>query len=274
MGFHLSGNRNFSSARAKLAEYSNQALAEIGTTVANLSLPRTAMIEALDKARDEHRFVQIRGSGGVGKSAVLRAAAQRVARDAHIFVLDPFNTPEGGWGALALRLGIQSTAREFLGDLASSGGGTLFIDSLEMFVSPSQQRTVNDLLREVAVIDGFSVVATARTEFGADGGDWLAEDAVAALGLPAIVPIGELLEDEVETLREHAQELHPRRRRSGRKPNSRTSGGEAVTLHRRSISALPNASWRIWLMPRSLAAILSSFVRIHLRGDIFSVHER
>jgi hypothetical protein len=207
MGFHLSGNRNFSSARAKLAEYSNQALAEIGTTVANLSLPRTAMIEALDKARDEHRFVQIRGSGGVGKSAVLRAAAQRVARDAHIFVLDPFNTPEGGWGALALRLGIQSTAREFLGDLASSGGGTLFIDSLEMFVSPSQQRTVNDLLREVAVIDGFSVVATARTEFGADGGDWLAEDAVAALGLPAIVPIGELLEDEVETLREHAQEL-------------------------------------------------------------------
>lgn len=206
-GFHLSGDRSFSSARAKLAEYSNQALAEIGTTVANLSLPRTAVIEALDKARDERRFVQITGSGGVGKSAVLRAAAQRVARHAHIFVLDPLNTPEGGWSALALRLGIQSTAREFLGDLASSGGGTLFIDSLEMFVSPGQQRTVNDLLREIAPIDGFSVVATARTEFGADGGDWLAKDAVATLGLPTIISIGELFEDEVETLREQAPEL-------------------------------------------------------------------
>ncbi len=206
-GFRLAGQRNFGNARAKLAEFSRQALAEIGTNVAGVSLPRTRAVEALDGALDGHRFVQLRGTGGVGKSAVFKTVTQRMQGEAHVFVLDPLNTPEGGWSALALQLGLTSTAREFLGDLASSGGCTLFIDSLEMFVSPARQRTINDLLREVAAIDGFSVVATARTEFGADGEDWLAADAVADLGVPAIVLVGDLHEDEVETLRRQAPEL-------------------------------------------------------------------
>ena len=138
---------------------------------------------------------------------MLRTVAQRVAREAHVLLLDPLNTPDGGWSALAVQFGLHSTAKEFLGDLAASGGGTLFIDSLEMFVSPSKRRTVNDLLREVAAIDSFAVVVTARSEFGADGDDWLAVDAVTALGAPAIVPVTELDDEDVETLREQAPEL-------------------------------------------------------------------
>ena len=156
---------------------------------------------------DGSRFVQIRGRGGVGKSSVLLTVARRVATDAHILVLDPINTPEGGWSALAAQLNISVTAREFLADLAASGGGTLFIDSLEMFVSPGKRRTVNDLLREIATTVGFSVVATAREEFGTDGDDWLAADAVASLGEPGIVAVPELQEDEVEILRRQAPEL-------------------------------------------------------------------
>ena len=206
-GFNLAGDRNFADARAKVAEHSRHALEDIGMSVAGTSLPRTKVVEALNAALDGHRFVQIRGSGGVGKSALLRMLAQRVAREAHVLLLDPLNTPDGGWSALALQFGVYATAKEFLGDLAASGGGTLFIDSLEMFVSPSKRRTVNDLLREVAAIDGFAVVVTARSEFGADGDDWLAVDAVTRLGAPAIVPVTELDEDDVETLRELTPEL-------------------------------------------------------------------
>jgi hypothetical protein len=206
-GFNLAGDRNFADARAKVAEHSRHALAEIGMSVAGTSLPRTKVVEALNAALDGHRFVQIRGSGGVGKSALLRMVAQRVAREAHVLLLDPLNTPDGGWSAFALQFEVHSTAKEFLGDLAASGGGTLFIDSLEMFVSPSKRRTVNDLLREVAAIDRFAVVVTARSEFGTDGDDWLAADAVTTLGVPAIVPVTELDDDDVETLREQAPEL-------------------------------------------------------------------
>lgn len=206
-GFRFAGDRDLSTARAKLAEMSRQALSEIGNTVAGVRLSRRQAVEALDQARDQHRLIEIRGGPGVGKSAVLRQLAERISGEAHVLVLDPVGTPEGGWAAFSQLLGIPVTAREFLSDLAVSGGGVLFIDSLEMFTSAARRRTVNDLLREVAAIDGFSVIATARPDFGTDGDSWLASEALSALGAAKIVAVGELDDAEVETLREHAPEL-------------------------------------------------------------------
>src|SRR3546814_12429705 len=76
-----------------------------------------------------------------------------------------------------------------------------------MMTNPVRQRTVNDLIREVSEIPGFSVVVTARPDFALDGESWLAEDALAALGVSQRVTVGELLESEVEILRERAPEL-------------------------------------------------------------------
>src|SRR3546814_14749875 len=73
-------------------------------------------------------------------------------------------------------------SREFLADLATSGGGVIFIDSLEMFTSPARRRTVNDLLREVAAIEGLSIVATSRPEYSANGDGWLAPELASLLG--------------------------------------------------------------------------------------------
>ncbi|MET4573255.1 MoxR-like ATPase [Stenotrophomonas rhizophila] len=206
-GFRLQGDRNFFGARLKLAERSRQALAEIGNSVAGVQLPRLKAVEALDLALDQHRFVEISGGPGVGKSAVLKHAAERIASQANVFVLDPVSTPEGGWAALAQTLDLQATAQEFLGDLATSGGAVIFIDSLDMFTSPGRRRTVNDLLREVAAIEGLLIVATSRPEYRLDGDDWLAPELASLLGPFHTVVVGELDDDEIETLRQHAPEL-------------------------------------------------------------------
>ncbi|WP_203323070.1 ATP-binding protein [Pseudoxanthomonas beigongshangi] len=206
-GFRFAGDRDFSVPRLKLAERSRQALAEIGNSVAGVQLPRLKAIDALDLALDQHRFVEISGGPGVGKSAVLKHAAERIAVQSNVLVLDPVSTPEGGWAALAQTLNLQATAQEFLADLATSGGGVIFIDSLDMFTSPARRRTVNDLLREVAAIEGLSIVATSRPEYSADGDGWLAPELASLLGPLHTVVIGELDDDEVETLREHAPEL-------------------------------------------------------------------
>lgn len=206
-GFRFAGNRDFSVARLKLAERTRQALAEIGDSVAGVQLPRLKAVEALDLALDQNRFVEIRGGPGVGKSAVLKRAAERIAAQASILVLDPVTTPEGGWPALAQALDLHATAQEFLTDLATSGGGVIFIDSLEMFTSPARRRTVNDLLREIAMIDGMSIVATMRPEFGTEDGNWLAPELASLLGPIQTVTVGELDDNEVETLREHAPAL-------------------------------------------------------------------
>ena len=55
-------------------------LAGIGTTVAGVHLTRLHAVAALDKATDVHRFVEIRGGPGVGKSAVFRQVAARVGQ--------------------------------------------------------------------------------------------------------------------------------------------------------------------------------------------------
>src|SRR3546814_4669398 len=104
-------------------------------------------------------------------------------------------------------LGITATAHEFLSDLASSGGAVLFIYSLEMFIDPRQRITVNAILREVAKVDGFSVIVTARTDFDRDEPNWLAEDARKILGDGDRVDVGDLSEDEVAYLKGQAPEL-------------------------------------------------------------------
>ncbi|MDR6670212.1 hypothetical protein [Rhizobium sp. 1399] len=206
-GFRLAGNRNYALSRARLAEMSSLTLRDIGTTVGGVNLSRPSALAAVEGARDQHRFIEITGKPGVGKSYVLRHLAERIGRESHVIVLDPIGTPDGGWTALAQRLDIPGTAKEFLADLAVSGGGVLFVDGLDMFVSPERRRTVNDLLREIAKIDGFSVVVSTRPDFDTESRSWLAEDALTLLGPPHKVVVGELDDEEIATLSELAPEL-------------------------------------------------------------------
>ncbi|OBU02591.1 ATP-binding protein [Morganella psychrotolerans] len=206
-GFRLLSDKKFYIARERMAELSCQSLADIGNTIAGIHLPRLRAVALLEKALDEHRFVEIKGGPGVGKSAVLRNAAERIISEALVLVLDPLTTPEGGWAALSQVLNIRTTLKEFLNDLAVSGGGVLFIDSLEMFTSPAQRRTINDLLREIAVTNGFSVVATSRLHFNSETESWLAPDVISTLGQPQTIIVNELDEEEVKTLRILAPEL-------------------------------------------------------------------
>lgn len=206
-GFRLAGDRHYALAHARLAEMSRLALMDIGTTVGGINLPRLSALAALEEARDRHRFIEISGKAGVGKSYVLRHLAERQRREAHVIVLDPVSTPDGGWTALAQRLDVPGTAKDFLSDLAASGGGVLFIDGLEMFVSAERRRTVNDVLREIAAIEGFSVVVSTRPDIGVEGCSWVAEDALAVLGTPHRVLVGELNDEEVAVLSEAAPEV-------------------------------------------------------------------
>lgn len=205
-GFRLAGDRDYSLARAKLDEMARFALSDIGTAVAGLQLPRSSVTASIDDARDRCRFIDVRGGPGVGKSAVLRHMAERILRESRVIVLDPVRTPDGGWNALAQVLGLAGTARDFLTDLATSGGAVLFIDGMEMF-APGKRRTVNDVLREASQIAGFSVVATARPDFGVDEESWLAPDAMIAFGPAEKVNVGELDDAEVAILCNHAPEL-------------------------------------------------------------------
>lgn len=206
-GFRLAGGREYGQARIKLAELVQNTLAHIGTSVAGVSLPRLEAVAAVDDAYEAHRFVEVRGDPGVGKSWVLRHLAERVARHAPIIVLDRDATPPGGWLPFSNALGIPGSAVEFLTELAASGGAMLFIDGMDMFDDVGRQRTIAELIRAASAIPDFRVIATTRTAGNADVEHWLDDQIVAAMGGAYPIQIGPLSKSEVATLVDQAPDL-------------------------------------------------------------------
>lgn len=205
--FRLAGDRDYGPARVKLAELAQNTLAHIGTSVAGVSLPRLEAVAAVDDASEAHRFVEVCGDPGVGKSWVLRHLAERVARQAPIIVLDRDATPPGGWLPFSNALGIPGSAVEFLTDMAASGGAMLFIDGLDMFDDVGRQRTIAELMRAASAIPDFKVIATTRTASNADIEHWLDDQIVTAMGGAYPIQVGPLSVDEVATLVDQAPDL-------------------------------------------------------------------
>lgn len=206
-GFQLAGAREYGLARAKLAELAQNTLAHIGTSVAGVTLPRLEAVAAVDDAFEAHRFVEIYGDPGVGKSGVLRHLAERVARQAPIIVLDRDATPSGGWLPFSNALGIPGSAVDFLTDLAASGGAILFIDGLDMFDDVGRQRTIAELVRAASTISDFKVIATTRTAGNVNVEPWLDDQIVSAMGGAYPIQVGTLSEDEVAILIDQAPSL-------------------------------------------------------------------
>jgi hypothetical protein len=206
-GFRLAGGREYGPARVRLAELAQNTLAHIGTSVAGVTLPRLEAVAAVDDASEAHRFVEVCGDPGVGKSWVLRHLAERVARQAPIIVLDRDATPPGGWLSFSNSLGIPGSAVDFLTDLAASGGAMLFIDGLDMFDDAGRQRTIAELMRAASAIPDFKVIATTRTAGKISVELWLDEQIVAAMGGAYPIQVGLLSENEVATLVDKTPDL-------------------------------------------------------------------
>ena len=208
--FRLAGARHTAAARARLAEDARHALADIEDRIAGAGLARTGHIAAIREALDRGRYVEIRGEAGVGKSGLLKHFAEEMAAESRIAVLAHGRVPPGGWAAMRTTLGFDGTAREFLVDLAASGGGALFIDGLD-FLDERERLTVADLAREAPDIPGFAIIATARSGFDGEDGERnpLPADALDRLGRAEPIAVGELTDDEIAELKRASPVLAP-----------------------------------------------------------------
>lgn len=205
-GLTLVGTRQNREALNALAEASRQARESIRDSIAGAHLSRRARLDHVNASLDRGRYVEILGDAGVGKSGILRALAEELTVASNVLVLTPARVTPRGWSALRSEIGYHNSAADLLSDLAASGGGTIFVDSVDM-LGDDQRATVNDLVREAARIPGFNVVVTARRSFGIEEPNWLPAEALDALGRSPSVVIDELTDDEVDELRTAAPEL-------------------------------------------------------------------
>ena len=124
--FRLGGALSLREDIEKLATSARLALQEIGGDIDGIEIERETLVEKTDQATAHHRFVQLIGLPGSGKSAVLRAVAAKRREVGPVLVLKSDRLAIGGWPAYATSTGLTSTnPEEILLELASMGTPTL-----------------------------------------------------------------------------------------------------------------------------------------------------
>ncbi len=206
-GFRLLGSPRNRMPRETLDEAAGLTAADLRGSIAGVTLARSSQLDAVREARDEGRYVEIRGDPGVGKSGLLGMLVDQTLNEAHTIVFTPERTLPGGWLAFKSALQIESGPEAFLADLASDGGAVLFVDSLDFFDDVDKRATVVDLIRVAASIPTFQVIVTARSDFGEDEPNWLPSETVTKLGRARPVLLEELGPEEIEELRAAAPSL-------------------------------------------------------------------
>ena len=197
--FRLAPASSNAGALRVLADLSRSALEDIDDAVSGISLARTDYASAVHTALDEHRYVDIRGNAGVGKSGILRHFAEQLNEESPVLVLTPERTPGGGWLELRSKLGFDGNCHELLCDLARNGAAIVFIDNLDFF--PREARlTAIDILRQAESVPGLTVITTARREYGEVVKGWLPQNLIDKMKPSSPILVEELTDAETSEL--------------------------------------------------------------------------
>ncbi|MBD2580481.1 ATP-binding protein [Oscillatoria sp. FACHB-1406] len=211
--FALLSPINCRSDLEKIGEESDFALRDIRVDIGGLTLSRTALIvDALEKL-SEASLIEIVGSSGVGKSAVLKTLVEYQRGEGQVLVISGERITGTGWSSYASTLQLKQPLNKLLVALSGSSRPTIFIDGIDRIVDIGKRAVVNDLLRTLAEVplseDGsrhWTVVFSAREEDLQDVYLWLNWQ---ALGKPIRLQVPELTVEELQSIVEHSPRLKP-----------------------------------------------------------------
>ncbi|RYZ40545.1 MAG: hypothetical protein EOO71_15645 [Myxococcaceae bacterium] len=163
--FRLAGAPSMKAALSQLNEEARLAVAEIGNTIAGVSIPRERLIQGTRKALLQHRFVQIGGLPGTGKSVVLRTLVEERLASGPVLFFKADRLTGATWSQYATATGLGATPlEEFLVEHAAVGSSTVFVDGIDR-VELHHRGVLLDIFNtilESPLLQAWRVVATAR----------------------------------------------------------------------------------------------------------------
>lgn len=119
-------------ALASLGSEARLAAAEIGNTIDGFEIPREHLVQSVNDALVECRFVQISGLPGTGKSAVLRTMVQKSLEVGTTLFLKSDRLTGANWAQYAMSTGIGAgDLEELLVEFTGIGLSTVFVDGLD-----------------------------------------------------------------------------------------------------------------------------------------------
>ena len=197
----------------KLRQESGFALNDIRVDIGGLSLSRTDLIVKALLKLSEASLIEIVGSSGVGKSALLKTLVEHQRGEGPVLVISGDRITGAGWSSYASTLQLRQPLNKLLVALSGSSRPSIFIDGVDRIIDIGRRAVVNDLLRTLAEVplseDGsrsWTVVFSAREENLQDVYRWLNWQ---ALGKPTRLEVPELTEEELQSIVENSPRLKP-----------------------------------------------------------------
>ncbi|MDP9192257.1 MAG: ATP-binding protein [Acidobacteriota bacterium] len=147
----------------RLAHHSRVILDGIRTMIGDdVHLPRTKILTQLLDQMERSRVLLVAGAAGSGKSAVVKEAAELLARDHFVFAFRAEELAQPHFDTTLTAIGVALSAEELSGVLAGQPRKILIIESVERLLEASSREAFTDLLRFVQKDPTWRLILTCR----------------------------------------------------------------------------------------------------------------
>ena len=165
--FRLKAAPSYADDLSVIGELAERAISDISAEIDGVHIKRSALTNEVRDRLAQHRFVNISGLPGSGKSAVLRTVIEEKMTSAPVFVLKSDRLRGSDWRSFATDAGLQhKDAGLLLAEIGATGHPVLFIDSIDR-IKPTQRTIVTDLLHKLETepaLAHWKVLATSRDQ--------------------------------------------------------------------------------------------------------------
>ncbi|WP_237247948.1 hypothetical protein [Sideroxyarcus emersonii] len=208
--FRLAGAPSLKEALARIGTEARHAANEIPNDIGGVSISRGRFVQSSRTALTQHRFVQIGGLPGTGKSVVLRTLVEEALKDGPVLFLKADRLNGVTWSQYSTSQGIGPTPLgDLLVELASVGTPVVFVDGLDR-IDAHHRGILTDIFNTILDSDllaNWKVVATVRDTGIEPVRTWLPRK-LLVVGA-AVIDVAGFDDDEAASLAQSKPALKP-----------------------------------------------------------------
>jgi hypothetical protein len=163
--FRFAGAPSVKNDLEQISRLAHLWLTDITSEIDGYHLSRPHVMDEVNALLIRHRFIQIKGLPGTGKSVLLQEIAKAKLADGPILFLKSDRLSGRSWAEFANNIGLKTQDVEvFLSEIGAAGTSVLFIDGIDR-IQPSHRKILLDLMNTILtsqILQSWSVIATSR----------------------------------------------------------------------------------------------------------------
>ncbi|SEJ66325.1 hypothetical protein SAMN05660742_11321 [Propionispira arboris] len=163
--YRFTGASSMKAALDLLTQLTHLWLEDITSEIDDFHVARRSLLEEINSLLASHRFIQIKGLPGTGKSVLLKEIVQSKLDDGTVLFLKSDRLNGNSWATFANSIGLTTQNTEILlSEIAVTGTPTLFIDGIDR-IQPTHRKIVLDLVNTIInspVLSCWRFVVTSR----------------------------------------------------------------------------------------------------------------